>query len=361
MNDKKLKIAQVAPTWVKVPPEQYGGAELIISHLANGLSDLGHDVTLFASGDSETKAKLVSRIETAGGIGNEPLADFSKRMRYYLTTIDPLLKSEFDIIHWHVSYDLLPYFIAQIPSRIPSVVTFHNYYEGIAGHVNDLFDVDSRSFNVAISNNLIKQIPIKFAKVIYNGIDLEDFNYSEETDDYMVWVGRFKEIKGPDIAIEVADKLKKELRLAAEPRENEFYNNKIVPMLEQSKYSKYVGAVSKGERDQLVGKAKLFINPIKWEEPFGLVVPEANACGTPVIAYDRGAMSELIKDGFNGYLVKPDDIKALEETIEKLYAMRPEEYLQMRKNARKHVEENFTVEKMVSDYEDIYKEIVTTN
>jgi len=359
MADKKLKIAQVAPTWVKVPPEKYGGAELIISHLADSLTDRGHDVTLFASGDSKTKASLDSCINIAGGIGDNALTDFNKRMRYYYTTISPLIqKQKFDLIHWHISYDLLPYFVAQIPSEVPSVVTFHNYYEGIYGHINDLLESKPRSYNVAISKSLTKQFPFEFAKIIYNGIDIDKVDFVEKPKEYMAWVGRFKELKGPDIAIKAADKLQKDLCLMAEPRENDFYNKVIVPLLDQSKFAKYEGAVSQNRRNKIVGNAKLFINPIRWEEPFGLVVPEANACGTPVIAYERGAMSEIIEDGKNGLLVKPDDFEGLLRAAEKIYQMSDQDYLQMRRDCRQLVGQKFTTKKMVDEYEKLYQKII---
>jgi glycosyltransferase involved in cell wall biosynthesis len=172
------------------------------------------------------------------------------------------------------------------------------------------------------------------------------------------WIGRFAPVKGADVAIKLANSLKEKLSLAGQERTTDYFTKKIMPEVKKSKFVEFVGPVDGKRRSQIIGESKFFINPISWEEPFGLVVPEANACGTPVIAYNRGAMSELIKDGYNGYLVKPGDFNGLIKAAEKLYEMPQSEYRQMRNYCRKHVEENFTVEKMVDGYEEVYQKII---
>ncbi|PIU43016.1 MAG: hypothetical protein COS97_03325 [Candidatus Nealsonbacteria bacterium CG07_land_8_20_14_0_80_40_10] len=353
---QKYKIAQVAPTWVRVPPVDYGGAEFIISHLTENLFKRGYDVTLFASGDSLTQATLISNIDKAAGLGVDNLADLSKRMRYYKTILDPLMKEyKFDLIHWHVSYDLLPYFIAQLSTRSPAVVTFHNHYPNIA----DLLKEETKSFNVSVSYAFQKELPIKFSACIYNGIRLEDFDFvASGQKNQLVWIGRFTPVKGADLAIRMADQLKVPITIAAPVRENQYYTEIIQPALKRSNYAQFIGPINLQRKNKILGQAKVFINPILWDEPFGLVVPESNACGTPVVAFAKGAMPELIRDGVNGFLVKPDDIKGMVGAVQRIYEMPEEQYQAMRRACRKHVEENFPVEKMVDGYEKVYQRVI---
>jgi len=351
-----LKIAQVATSWLRVPPENYGGAEAVIHQLTEGLLDRGHVVTLFSAGDAKTRAKIVSCIDKSPGLNNENTININFRSRYYKTTMMPLFSEErFDLIHWHISYDLLPYLTAQLSKDIPAVITFHNYYD----NTEDIFSENSKSYNIALSKSFHAQVPVKFFATVYNGINIKDFAFNPDYNGQkIVWIGRFSPVKGVDIAINIADKTKTKLTLAGQKKKTDYFVKTIEPAIKKSGYVDFIGPVAGIEKSRVLGEAKLFINPIRWDEPFGLVVPEANACGTPVVAYARGAMSELIKDGFNGHLVKPGDIDGMIKAAKKIYDMPEAEYRQMRANCREHVEKNFTVEKMVDGYEAVYKRVI---
>jgi glycosyltransferase involved in cell wall biosynthesis len=249
----------------------------------------------------------------------------------------------------------LPYLTAQLSEHTPAVVTFHNYYD----NTEDIFAGGSKSFNVALSKSFHAQIPVKFFATVYNGVSIKDFTFNPTIDSQkIVWIGRFSPVKGVDTAMSIANKLKMDLVLAGQAKETDYFTKTIMPAVKKSKYIDFIGPVAGAKRSRTLGDAKLFINPIQWEEPFGLVVPEANACGTPVVAYARGAMPELIEDGVNGFLVKPGDENGMIKAVKKIYDMPAEEYKAMRQRCREHVEKNFTVEKMVDGYEKVYEKVI---
>jgi len=218
---------------------------------------------------------------------------------------------------------------------------------------------ETKSFNVSVSYAFQKELPIKFSACIYNGIRLEDFDFvASGQKNQLVWIGRFKPVKGADLAIRMADQLKVPITIAAPVRENQYYTEIIQPALKRSNYAQFIGPINLQRKNKILGQAKVFINPILWDEPFGLVVPESNACGTPVVAFAKGAMPELIRDGVNGFLVKPDDIKGMVGAVQRIYEMPEEQYQAMRRACRKHVEENFPIEKMVDGYEKVYQRVI---
>lgn len=360
---KKIKIAQVAPTWYNIPPKKYGGAEVIIAELANNLPKLGYDVTLFATGDSKVECNLVSVMEKSPGISQESLTNFKFNMEYLFNHFLTAEKqSEFDLIHWHVSKDLLPMMLANFV-KTPSVITFHNYFhdaktENIFKYYAD--NKKSQVHYVSVSNNYTKHFPFDFYQTVYNGIDLNDFKYSSQKKDYALWVGRFLPVKGAHLAVKIASNLNISLKMAARESgsnlQKEYFDKNIKSYLNEK--IKHIGEVGFPEKEKIYQQAKVLINPILFDEPFGLVVVEAMACGTPVIAFNMGSMAEIIDDGVNGFLVKPNDISAMEEAVKKIYSMSKLEYLKMSKNCRQTVEKKFTAEKMVDGYNKIYKKIL---
>ena len=353
-----MKIAQVAPVWVSVPPKKYGGAEKIISLLSDELVSRGHDVTLFASGDSKTKAKLHSICDQAPGLTKDAQMNIVNNMNHLFNMFSAIEKqNEFDIIHWHLSKDLAPIMFANT-TKTPSLITIHNhFYDEEMTQMKPIFEHYKQFPNfVSISNYHRKYFPFNFLETVYNGIDLSEFDLNETPEDYMVWIGRFEYQKGIDTAIKAAIELKIKLKIAAPLDENPFYFERIKPFLE-NEYIDYVGEIDSAERNKLLKNAKLLVNPIRWDEPFGLVVPEANACGVPVVAYQRGAMPEIIKENVNGNIVSQDDFPALIAAIKKIYAMPENEYREFRVRARKHVEENFTYQIMTKNYEKAYQRI----
>lgn len=354
-----MKIAQIAPLWTSIPPAKYGGAELIISELTDSLVENGHEVTLFASGDSVTKAKLVSVTGTAPGLTKEAQQGVVNNMNHIFNMFRAIEESEnFDIVHWHISKDILPImFAAQI--KTPSVITIHNHFYDeemhgllpIFNHYKDL------KYFVSISNSHRWHFPFDFFETVYNGVEIKDFEFNQAPDDYLVWIGRFEFQKGAHLAIEAALELNLPLKLAGPIDENEYFISKIKPHLGHEKID-YVGEVDTLVKSDLLKNARVFVNPIQWDEPFGLVVPEANACGTPVVAFNRGSMSELIKNNVNGYLAEVNNNEDFISKIKAIYELPENEYRSMRQNSRKFVEEHFTIEKMVDGYEKVYEEIL---
>lgn len=353
-----MRIAQVAPIWIKIPPEKYGGAEQIISFLTEGLVKKGHNVTLFASGDSQTKAKLFSVRKESPGLGKQAINNLSYNMKNLFNSFSVIDKeSEFDLIHWHFSKDYTPLMFAKIVKK-PSIITIHNQFDINDPDQKDIFNhYRDLKYFVSISNSHQKLFPFSFIDTVYNGIDLNQFELNIKPEKYLVWLGRFSGYKGAHVAIQVALKLGLPLKLAAPLSEGNYFQQEIKPFLNKNNIE-YIGEIDSIARNELLKNALVFLNPISWEEPFGLVVLEANACGTPVVSYNRGAMPELIKDNLNGLLVSPDDFEGFVDSVKRIVDMPEEQYQQMRLSCRHHVEENFTIEKMVNGYEKVYQKVI---
>ena len=357
---RKLKIAQVSPLWYPVPPKGYGGTELIVSRLTEGLIKRGHKVTLFASGNSKTKAKLVSVVKK----------DLYSLKIPWLASGNDILnlteaffrEKEFDILHTHIDrFD----HIFRTRSKVPTIATLHNIiwpktnkktwkwydYQGVIKSYARF----PRLPYVSISNSYKKNCPAKinFIKTIYHGIDLKDLKFNLKHEGYFVWFGRINYFKGPQIAAKLAKKLGLKLLIAgfcASPEEKDFLNKEIKPYL--SKKIQFLGEIkSDKEKSKLLRNAKALIYPLIWEEPFGIVMVESQACGTPVIAFKRGSALEVIKHNYSGFVIKTEEemIRAI-KNIDSI----------SRKNCRRHVEENFTTEKMVDEYEKLYYKILKT-
>ena len=203
---------------------------------------------------------------------------------------------------------------------------------------------------------------LKFIANIYNGIDAEKFPFSDKKGSYLFWMGRLIEKKGADIAIKVAKALNKKLIIAGpiikdRPEDIAYYENKIKPYID-NKQIMYYGPANHKQKTELYLGSLLFLNPVIWDEPFGLVVPEANATGAPVVSFKRGAMAEIMKNGVNGILVESNDIKDMIKAVTTVDDMSDEEYRSLRKSSRNFFESNFTIDQMVSGYEEAYRQII---
>ena len=356
---KKLKIAQIAPPWINVPPKKYGGIELIISHLTEELIKRGHKVTLFASGDSITKAKLISAFPNALYNIGIPWTNAFCPLFHAAVSFEKLEK--FDIIHNHFDYFGLA-FSSLI--KTPMITTFHSDLTTAEKNPAkyQFLKKFKKSRFVSISNNQRKsKLNLNFVSTIYNGINLNEFEFSGKSQNYLVWLGRITEKKGLIEAIRASKKAKLRLKIAAKIDKNhlpdvEFYNKKVKPLID-GKQIQYLGEINSRRRNNLLKNALALLNPIKWNEPFGLVMPEAMACGTPVIAFNRGSVPEIVKNGKTGFVVSEFDknrkinIKGLVNAIKKIDQID-------RRECRKHVEENFTIKKMVDGYEKVYEKIL---
>lgn len=352
-----MKIAQIAPIWFSVPPSKYGGAEIVIANLINGLVTKRHDVTLYGSGDSTVNVEKISVIKKAP-CHIDWLNYGSKEFMNVARAIEE--SDLYDILHFHITVDLSPLILSQF-SKKPTIITFHNFLKGHES--KDIYLKYKDSNCVAISSAFKNQFPsMNFIGVVYNGIEINNLPFSSGGGNYISWIGRFNKIKASHLVIDVAQELKILAKIAAPLpyalEQTEYFEKEIKDRL-KSKYVSYVGEVGINAKSDLLRNSRVFVNPIQHEEPFGLVVPEANACGTPVVAFARGSMPEIIKDGINGFLVKPNDLKEMTKVVKAIFDMPESQYLKLRENCRKHVEDNFTVEKMADGYEKVYKKILT--
>jgi glycosyltransferase involved in cell wall biosynthesis len=340
-----MKIAEIAPPWFAVPPLGYGGIELVVALLADGLADRGHDVTLFASGGSQTRAKLVSPLldpPDPAVLGN-PWLDAYHAVSSYLTIGD-----DFDVVHDH-SGVAGPAMGALQRGHPPVVHTLHGpwteltrrYYALIHDHVH----------LVAISEAQRADNPdVKYAGVVHNGIELDDYVFRAEKDDFLIYIGRANPDKGPGIAIEVARRAGLPLAMVIkknEPFERTYWDEIVAPLLNDE--VEVYEAISHEKKVDLLSRARAMVFPIQWPEPFGLVMAEAMACGTPVVACPAGAAVELVENGITGYL--RDGVDDLVDAVASVGNCSPVA-------CRERVEARFSAEAMVIGYERLFAEIL---
>lgn len=341
-----MKIAQIAPTEERVPPVKYGGTERIVSQLTEGLTELHHDVTLYASGDSVTSARLIPTAERMirGSIPDSQ-TDLLRaaKWRSNLETITHLATSSYDVAHNHIGWPLL---ISHELYQFPVVTTLHGeqneYRRTVLGWCKD------QPF-ISISDSQRKNAPdLNYVATVYNGIDLQEFTFNANAGDYIAFLGRTTPEKGLKEAIEFARAIGVKLKIAAkiEPLAIDYYNE-LKPLIDGEQIE-YVGELGPTERDRFLGQAKALVAFIQWDEPFGLFMVEAMACGVPVLAFKRGSVPELIRDGETGFVV--ETVQQAVQAWSKIDTIR-------RADCRTHVEENFTVERMVSGYESVYHQV----
>jgi len=340
-----MKIALIAPIIERVPPKKYGGTERVVSALAEGLVRRGHEVTLFASGDSVTKAKLVSVYPRA-------LREARFKDLYGLNTKTLLnvglaysRQDQFDIIHDHTGYLSLP--TANIATT-PVVFTLHG---AISLEMREMYRTLNKPFFVSISKEQARYMPdLHSAGTVYNGLDMENYPFSAENDGYLLYVGRLSMEKGPHHAIETALTLNLPLILAAklEEMDRPYFREYVEPYL--SDQIRWIGEVDERERNRLMSRALCFLHPITWREPFGLTLIEAMACGCPVIAFGLGSIPEIIQNGRTGFVVS--SVMEMVDAVGRLGEID-------RRRCRQHALRNFNAARMVDGYENIYRKILS--
>ena len=329
-----MRIAQIAPPWFAVPPERYGGIEWVVALLADGLADRGHDTTLYASGGSKTRAKLVSVFETPPGaefIG-DPWYDTMQAVSAYQNA------SSFDLVHDHSG--LVGPAIGSFVD-VPVVHTLHGPFTDDAKQVYTL--LSGRIWYVAISEAQRAFCPdLSYAGTVHNGIDVNRYPFRAEKEDFLLFLGRVNREKGPELAVEVAHRTGRKLVMAvkkAEDFEKRYWDEVVEPHLDGSE--EIIGEITVDEKADLLARARAVLFPIQWPEPFGLVMTEAMASGTPVIAFRYGAAPEVIDDGKTGFLV--ETIDEMCQAVERAGEIDP-------KTARAHVEAGFSADAMVDGY-----------
>src|SRR3989344_704902 len=291
-----MKIAQLAPLIERVPPRRYGGTERVVHYLTEELVKRGHDVTLFASGNSITKAKLVSvtpcSLRESHIVDIYPYTALAVAMAYNQA-------EKFDIIHNHAYPDYLA-FPAAYSSKTPTITTLHTPF-GIEN--SKLFEEYKDLYFTPVSNSQKRSLPgLNYTDTIYHGIPVEKFPYKKSAGKYLIYVGRIALIKGAHYAIDVAEALGMELVIAAklDGQELDYFNRYIGARLRGK--TKWIGEVTDDERNQLMANALCLLHPITWDEPFGLTLIESMACGTPVIAFRKGSIPEIIVNKKTGYV-----------------------------------------------------------
>jgi glycosyltransferase involved in cell wall biosynthesis len=338
-----MRIAQVAPLWESVPPKLYGGTERVVSYLTEELVRLGHDVTLFASGDSVTAARLESICNHALRLNK---GIFNRDAPMTMLMEQALGKAgDYDIIHSHL--DFLGFPLAR-RNPIPTVTTFHGRLD--LPELQPVFREYAEMPIVSISNAQRK--PLSWANwqaTVYHGLPKDLYGLQSNPGNYLAFLGRIAPEKRPDHAIEIAKRVGIPLRIAAkvDPADQEYFHAEIEPLLSHP-LIEYLGEITDSEKRDFLGNAMALVCPYDWPEPFGLVLIEALACGTPVLAYRRGSIPEIIEDSVTGFVC--EDLDELTAAIRRIPEID-------RRRCRRAFEERFSVERMAQDYVRVYEQV----
>lgn len=340
-----MRIAQIAPLWERVPPPAYGGTELVVGLLTDELVRRGHDVTLFASGDSLSLAKLESvhprALRLDSSVKEYGIYEMLQLSQVYQRA------GEFDVIHSHMGCSALPY--AGLV-RTPTVHTLH----GIFTPDNEKMFTHARQQPfVSISNAQREaRLGLNCVATVYNGIDTSSYTFYEKPSDppYLVFLGRLSPEKGTHLAIEIAKRSGWHLKIAGKVDvvDVEYYETEIKPHIDGEQIE-YLGEANHAQKNVLMGNAVATLFPITWREPFGLVMAESMASGTPVIAMELGSTSEVIDHGKTGFLCR---------TVDECVAAIDQVAALDRRACRNHVIEKFSVERMAAGYEAVYQKVL---
>ena len=352
-----MRIAQVVSLQESVPPKGKNGLEFVVHYLTEELVRRGHQVTLFATKDSKTSARLIDVLPFPAA--KRGLFGWGG-MDYSLTAMAKAaeMADEFDVIHTHIGSSAF-YFADLI--KTPIVETIHSPIYKVPRknllkkelsnkYCKDTIRRYKKGQHIFVSKNQMDSVALKInSKVIHNGISLKDFSFQKKSGDYFVYLGYITKNKGAHIAAQAARWAKVNLKLVGSYKGCEkYFEEKVKPYLRKNKIE-YVGVASPAKRNKLLGGAKAILVPVQWEEPFGLIMIEAMACGTPVIGFNKAAVPEIVVDGKTGFVV--EDMRKMVSAMKKIDKIN-------RADCRAHVEKNFSVEKMVDEYERVYEKVV---
>ena len=337
-----MRIAIISKLWEETSPYSVGGTGVAVGILADELVKRGHTVTLFATGDSKTEAKLVSvREKPWGNAYSEPIE--------YLHIAEAFSRSqEFDIIDCHVEEKAC--FFADL-TLVPTLI---NVTYGEFGDERRIFERYKHLNYVAISHALKQELPLlNWKGVIYHGINTELFSYNEHPEQYLLFLGRVSPQKGPHIAINIACTLNKKLIIAGKMSDADkpYLDTHVLPFID-GKQIQYVGIADFKTKNELYKNASALLHPIQYLEAFGLTIIEAMACGTPVISFDNGAPKEIIQDAKTGFIVTTEEQMA--EAVLRLDTI-------SRARCRERIQQHFTVEQMVDEYEKMYTLVINSS
>jgi glycosyltransferase involved in cell wall biosynthesis len=339
-----MKIAQVAPLYESIPPKLYGGTERVVSYLTEECVRQGHDVTLFASGDSTTNATLRPVCDRALRLEGKQVVD---PLAHHLRMVEIVASEaeDFDIVHFHIDYLHFPVTRRQ---NIAAVTTLHGRLD--IPELVPLYREFSDMNLVSISNAQREPLPwANWVGTVYHGLPMEIYEWQQQPGRYLAFLGRISPEKRLDRAIEIAKRVGVPLKIAAkiDTADQEYFDSEIRSLLDDP-IVEYVGEIGERDKSNFLGNALALLFPIDWLEPFGLVMIESMACGTPVIAYGLGSVPEVIDHGRTGFIIHNLDegidavhhVSALDRTI-----------------CRRVFEERFSSRRMCSDYLDVYKRI----
>jgi glycosyltransferase involved in cell wall biosynthesis len=376
-----MKIAIVSKIHHPISSSFSGGIEVFNYNLCDGLVRKGHEVYLFAAKGSKTRARLYPISEN--GLFDGDISKIDPQMMRKLIYVENkafidafryIGRNNFDIVH-HSHSEFLPVYLASL-IKVPQLFTTHitvNTNTTLYSDIKSIFPKQKDVHLVSISKYQQKILKdLHFFKNIYNGIPLANFTFSEKPKDYISWLGRMVPNKGAVEAIKIAIKAKKKIKIAGGFEVGDVAQKYAATLKKYFSHPSvdYLGSVFSKDRRDLLSNSKVHLLPINWEEPFGLVMPEVMASGTPIIAFARGSVPEIIKDGETGFIVnysendkrgnfiiKETGIRGMIRAVKMIYEMSPDSYIKMRRNCRKHVEKNFTSETMVDNYSEAYKRI----
>jgi glycosyltransferase involved in cell wall biosynthesis len=338
-----MRIAQVAPLFESVPPRLYGGTERIVSYLTEELVDMGHDVTLYASGDSQTRAKLIAVCPRA--LWRDP--DCRETLPHQVRLMERVFADagDYDVIHFHCDYLHFP-MLRRCPCA--SVTTLHGRLH--SPDVKSLFEEFAEVPLVSISNDQRRPVPdANWKATVYHGLPRNAHTFRERPGDYLAFLGRISPEKRLDRAIEIARRSGMHLKVAAKvyPEEQEYFRREIEPLLQTSRsFVEFIGEVGGKTKDEFLGNASALLFPIDWPEPFGLVMIESLACGTPVIAWRNGSVPEIIDDQLTGFVV--DSIQEAVDAVKRI------QWLD-RRICRETFAGRFDANRMAMDYLQTYR------
>ncbi|GAC1401619.1 MAG: glycosyltransferase family 4 protein [Ktedonobacteraceae bacterium] len=361
-----MKIAHIAPPWITIPPKNYGGTETVLYNLVEEQVAQGHDVTLFAAGDATTSARLVSFFPHSLLDSGVPWQGHLKAYYYLHKAVEYIKDHDFDVVHTHLSSSADMYLFPLMDRlAVPHVMTLHSHFpfdrvESWTGDADDDYIKDwaSKVPMVLISEQARTNTihPLNIVGVVHHGLPLQHFqSTTQQPENYMVWLGRFVPEKGPHLAIEAAQKAGVPIVLAGTIDKHigesvRYFEQTIKPLIDNQNVT-YVGPVNMRQKVDLLSRARGMLNPIQWEEPFGMVMIEAMAVGCPVIAFQRGAAPEIVAHGVSGFLVQ--NVDEMAHFISRLAELE-------RSNVSAHVEQHFTARVMAQKYVRVYKKVIAS-
>jgi glycosyltransferase involved in cell wall biosynthesis len=340
-----MKIAQIAPLAESVPPKLYGGTERIVSYLTEELVALGHDVTLFASGDSRTAARLVPGCEVALRL-NPKVKD---PLPYHVAMIDEVRRRahEFDVLHFHCDFLHAPV-VRDFADR--TVTTLHGRLD--LPDLPAFYSAFPELPLISISDDQRRPLPrANYVATVHHGLPSKLLPFSPwPKGGYLAFLGRISPEKRPDRAIEIAARAGRRLRIAAkiDAADKAYWDETIEPLVRDHPNVEFIGEIDERRKVSFLGEADALLFPIDWPEPFGLVMIEAMACGTPVIAFDQGSVPEVVDDGVTGFVVR-----SVEEAAEAVQAIGELD----RRRIRSVFEDRFSARRMALDYLAIYRDL----